>query len=79
VTTPGFADIRQRITDAARAFGGPVLLVHGDEHVYEVQPGYAGVPNLTRLETYGSTAQAWLRVTADARTPSVFSWTPRKL
>jgi hypothetical protein len=76
-TTPGFADIRRRIMDGSRAFGRPVLLVHGDEHVYEVQRAYAGVPNLTRLETYGATARAWLRVTVDARTPEVFSWTPR--
>lgn len=44
-----------------------MLLVHGDEHVYEVEPTYAGVPNLTRLETYGDTASYWLRVTADPR------------
>jgi hypothetical protein len=79
LTTPGYADVRRRIMDSARAFGRPVLLVHGDEHIYEVQRAYAGVPNLTRLETYGSTATAWLRVTVDARTPEVFSWTPRKL
>jgi hypothetical protein len=51
--------------------------VHGDEHVHEVQRAYAGVPNLIRLETYGATARAWLRVTVDARTAEVFSWTPR--
>ncbi|GAA3257048.1 hypothetical protein GCM10020216_094560 [Nonomuraea helvata] len=75
--TPGFADIRARIVERARAYGKPVLLVHGDEHVYEVEPGYAGVPNLTRLETYGDTAAHWLRVTADPRTSAVFSWQPQ--
>ena len=74
VETPGFTEIRKRITDQARAYGKPVLLVHGDEHVYEVEPSYAGVPNLTRLETYGSTATQWLRVTADPKSPKVFSW-----
>jgi len=63
-------DLRRRI---------PVLLVHGDEHVYEVEPAYAGVSNLTRLETYGDTATNWLRVTADPRTTTVFSWEPRRL
>lgn len=53
-----------------------MLLVHGDEHIYEVEPGYAGVPNLTRLETFGDTASHWLRVIADPRTPAVFSWEP---
>ncbi|WP_211588493.1 metallophosphoesterase [Allorhizocola rhizosphaerae] len=74
--TPGFADIRARIASRATAFGKPVILAHGDEHVYEVEPGYAGVPNLTRLETFGDTATAWLRVTVDPRTPTVFSWEP---
>lgn len=77
VETPGFAEIRKRVIDKARAYGKPVLLVHGDEHVYEVEPSYAGVPNLTRLETYGSTATQWLRVTAAPKTPGVFSWEPQ--
>ena len=73
----GFAEIRTRITGHARGYRKPVLLVHGDEHVYEVQRAYAGVRNLTRLETFGNTATRWLRVTADPRTPGVFSWRPR--
>ncbi|HEU4426803.1 MAG TPA: metallophosphoesterase [Pilimelia sp.] len=75
--TSGFADIRTRIAERARAYGKPVLLVHGDEHVYEVEPGYAGVANLTRLETFGDTAANWLRVTVDPRAPAVFSWQPQ--
>lgn len=75
--TPGFARIRARIATHAAAYGKPVLLVHGDEHIYEVEPGYAGVPNLTRLETFGATATDWLRVTVDPRTPTVFSWQPQ--
>lgn len=74
--TPGFAAIRARIAARAAAFGRPVLLAHGDEHVFEVEPGYAGVPNLTRLETFGDTASHWLRVTIDRRQPGLFSWTP---
>jgi hypothetical protein len=74
--TPGFAAIRARIIALSTSFRKPVLLVHGDEHLYEVEPGYAGVPNLTRLETFGDTASFWLRVKADPRTPEVFSWEP---
>ena len=74
--TPGFAEIRARIVERSRSFGKPVLLAHGDEHVYEVEPGYAGVPNLTRLETFGATATQWLRVSVDPRVGGVFSWTP---
>jgi hypothetical protein len=35
------------------------------------EPGYAGVPNLARLETLGGTATEWLRLTVDSRTPEV--------
>ena len=73
--TPGFLEIRQRIVNIATDFGGPVLLVHGDEHLFEVEPGFAGVPNLTRLETFGDTASRWLRVTVNPGKPGVFSWT----
>jgi hypothetical protein len=72
----GMQQVRQRIVDRAAAFGRPVLLVHGDEHRYEQEPGYAGVPNLTRLETFGDTASEWLRLTVDPRSAQVFSWRP---
>ncbi|WP_113702135.1 metallophosphoesterase, partial [Nonomuraea lactucae] len=75
--TPGFTRIRARLAERARAYGKPVLLVHGDEHLYEQEPGYAGVPNLTRLETFGDTATRWLRVTVDPASPGVFSWEPQ--
>ncbi|RCG27942.1 hypothetical protein DQ384_25865 [Sphaerisporangium album] len=75
--TQGFTEIRERIVERSRAYGKPVLLVHGDEHVQEVEPGYAGVPNLTRLETFGDTASQWLRVTVKPKSPDVFSWEQR--
>jgi hypothetical protein len=77
--TPGFQAIRDRITARAVAFGRPVLLVHGDEHIYEVEPNYAGIANLTRLETFGDTATQWLRVSIDPRTTDVFNWTTEAL
>ncbi|HZM78897.1 MAG TPA: hypothetical protein VFC19_24475 [Candidatus Limnocylindrales bacterium] len=60
-----FADLAALYT----TFADPFVL-------YEVEPGYAGVPNLTRLETFGATATRWLKVTADPRAPEVFSWEP---
>ncbi|CAA9242769.1 MAG: hypothetical protein AVDCRST_MAG57-1635 [uncultured Blastococcus sp.] len=75
--TPGFLAERRLITERAAQFGRPVLLAHGDEHRYEVEPAYAGVPNLTRLETFGATATEWLRLTVDPRDPAVFSWEPQ--
>ncbi len=54
-----------------------MLLVHGDEHEHEVEPGYGGVRNLTRLETFGDTATEWLRVTVDPRRRPLCSWEPQ--
>jgi hypothetical protein len=51
-------------------------LVHGDEHIFEEERAYAGVGNLTRLETFGDTADHWLRVRVDRTSPEVFSWQP---
>ncbi|MEO3807783.1 metallophosphoesterase [Sphaerisporangium sp. B11E5] len=76
-TDPGFTDIRARVVDLSRAYGKPVLLVHGDEHIQEAEPNYAGVPNLTRLETFGDTATQWLSVTVTPKSPEVFSWEQR--
>jgi hypothetical protein len=72
----GFARIRDRIVQRSSEFGRPVLLVHGDEHVFEEERAYAGVPNLTRLETFGDTADHWLRVRIEPRSSTVFSWEP---
>jgi hypothetical protein len=77
LASPGFQAVRDRIVTRSRAFERPVLLVHGDEHRYEQEPAYAGVPNLTRLETFGDTAVDWLRLTIDPRDPDVFSWVTR--
>ena len=72
--TPGFADIRRADRRARPGLrqAGPARArrrarVRG-------RAGYAGVPNLTRLETFGDTATYWLRVTVDPRTPAVFAW-----
>jgi hypothetical protein len=75
-TSSGFSQERTLILNRARALGKPVLLVHGDEHIFEVEPNYGGVPNLTRLETYGATASHWLKVTIDPSKSgmAIFSW-----
>ncbi|MGH3929573.1 MAG: metallophosphoesterase [Pseudonocardiaceae bacterium] len=73
---PGYVRIRDLIARRAAEFSGPVLLVHGDEHIFEEERGYVGVPNLTRLETFGDTADHWLRVKVDPRSAEVFSWVP---
>ncbi len=86
----GFTPLVQRIAGLAQAFGGPVLLLEGDSHVFLVDhpltpgdPSYGryplgglSAPNLTRIIVQGSTNPTeYLRLTVDPATPQVFSWT----
>jgi hypothetical protein len=67
---------------AARLYGKTLLFVHGDSHTLRMdQPfedglGHA-IPNLVRLETWGSPFVGWIRVTVDASDPHLFSFAPR--
>ena len=79
----------QALADETNAFGGPVLLLNGDSHLYEEDHPLAdptstagaihhtqAVPNLTRITVQGSTnaPAEWLRLTIDTRKPQPFSW-----
>ena len=67
---------------AARLRGRTLLFVHGDSHLLRMdQPfkdsmGYA-IPNLVRLETWGSPFVGWIRVNVDPADPNLFSYEPR--
>ncbi len=79
----------QQLADLSVKFGGPVLLINGDSHVYGTDHPLAvpssptglihhtqAVPNLTRITVQGSTNKPaeWLRLTVDPRMPGVFSF-----
>jgi hypothetical protein len=79
----------QRLADLSVAFGGPVLLLNGDSHVFgsdqplAVPASAAGVihntqavPNLTRVTVQGSTSAPaeWLKLTIDSSRKAPFSW-----
>jgi hypothetical protein len=51
----GFTDLRAAIRDAARAFNGPVLLIHGDTAPFTLGQSFAGeeAKNLWRLNAAG--------------------------
>ena len=80
----------QELANLSVDFGGPVLLINGDTHVYLEDKPLADpasstgkihhtqpVPNLTRIVVQGSTTvpAEWLRLTIDTRKPQPFSWT----
>lgn len=62
------------------AFKGQVLLVHGDDHFFKVdKPLYAPnklLKNFTRLQTFGSPSNHWVKVTVDLSTPHIFNIQP---
>jgi len=85
----GYHALVQELARQALAFGGQVLLLNGDSHVFGVdQPladpasttgaihGTAAVPNLTRITVEGSTTvpNEWLKLAIDPASPQVFSW-----
>ena len=84
----GFADIRAQFEKEARAFGKPVVLVHGDSHYFRIdkplsprrergKPAVPALENFTRVETFGSPYHHWVHVTVDANDPNVFTFRPR--
>jgi hypothetical protein len=57
------------------AFGKPVVIVHGDTHVYRLDHPWRDAPNLTELETYAmSNANRWVLATVDPSSPAVFAF-----
>jgi hypothetical protein len=81
----GFAGFMRALREETIAFGGPVVLVHGDSHYFRIDKPLldsAGnrIENFTRVETPGDNAQSesndvqWVRATVDPRDPEVFSF-----
>ena len=60
----------------------PVLLVHGDTHVFRVDKALVGsgdgrpIENVTRLENFGEREVHWSRVTVDPNGPELFTFSP---
>lgn len=63
-------------------FDRPVLLIHGDTHTFKTDRPWSyedasrGLLKLIRLETYGSPAVGWIRITVDTDTTDVFRIEP---
>jgi hypothetical protein len=76
----GYTQFLAQLVSETEQFKGQVLLVHGDTHYFKVdKPLYnpaKALPNLTRVQTFGSPSIHWVRVSVDPRTPNVFSIQP---
>jgi len=76
----GFTGVLDAIERGARAFGGPVLVVNGDEHFIELKPMRNSrgkvIPNVLKLMVYGEDDVHALRVIVDPDSPGVFGFVP---
>lgn len=78
----GYTELRNALRTHAQQFGRPVLLGHGDGHVFRndhpLRDPVRGVPlaNFTRVEMPGAPAAEAVIVNADPATPAVFSVRP---
>jgi hypothetical protein len=64
-------ELKQR----TKAFGKPVVLVHGDTHIHRIDHPWPDVANFTRVETYATgDSLNWIRATVDPAAPGVFTF-----
>lgn len=75
----GFAGFKAALEEETLAFGGPVVLVHGDSHTFRIdKPRISDrrPRNFTRVETFGSPDVHWVRASVDTRDSEVFTFQP---
>lgn len=72
----GFEAIIEALGGLSARFGRPVLLLHGDGHVFRVDRPLAGssppVTNLRRVQAFGHPWSEWIRIEADPASAAVF-------
>jgi hypothetical protein len=88
VTTPygvmplasGFVDTVEAVARGAKDFPGPVLVIHGDEHEFQIgvlkDAKLKPIPNVVRLEVFGATHVQAVKVLVDPDSPGVFGFVP---
>ena len=73
-------DLEETLIRRSRAFGKPVVLVHGDTHVYRLGKEWREAPNLIELQTYAQdNVDNWVEVTVDATNADVFTFTKQQI
>ena len=75
-------DFLRTLEREAIAYRRPVLLIHGDTHVFRVDKALFAsgdgkpIENVTRLENFGARDVHWSRVTVDPTGPELFTFSP---
>jgi len=76
----GYTAFLNALVAETQAFDGQVVLVHGDTHFFKLDKPLVDqahlVPNLTRLETFGSPNVHWVKVTVDPHSRNLFRFEP---
>lgn len=79
-TRSGFTNFLGKLVTETENYAGQVLIVHGDTHFFKIdKPLYSPtkvLPNLTRLQTFGSPSIHWVRVSVDPTSANVFTIEP---
>ena len=72
----GYTAFLDAVAKHAKTFAGQILLVHGDTHFFKLDKPMLHqadlIPNVTRLETFGSPNVHWVRVAVDPAASEVF-------
>jgi hypothetical protein len=86
----GFEEVLTRISQRSIAFARPVVLAHGDSHLFRtdkpllaptsdanVTSAKRRLEDFTRVETFGDGEVHWVEVLVDPKTPEVFRFNAR--
>jgi len=79
----GYDEFLTAVEKETLAFGQPVVLVHGDTHVFRIDKPLFGsisgrpIENFTRVETFGWPDSNWVRAIVDPNDPNVFTFKPQ--
>lgn len=72
----GYRNFIAQVIKQTEKFPGQVMLVHGDTHFFKVdKPLYSPtrlLPNLLRVQTFGSPSLHWVKVTVDPSSEALF-------
>lgn len=83
-TRLAYRDFLNQLREETLAFAGQVVLVHGDSHAQKIDHPLLdattreAIRNFTRVETFGYPFMGWIKATADASDPRVFTFSPRR-
>jgi len=81
-TKTAYDDFLRALETESLSFPKPVVLVHGDSHIFRIDKPLLNsktdrvIENFTRVETFGTPDVHWIRVIADSDDPSVFTFKP---